>query len=454
MSNDEITVSLTSLSTQSTESINISKSSTTLGELVEFAGALLGISSPILLKEGKRLNFTNVDLNRKLSSIGINHGDLIVVASSNQESLSAPESLNASASTGGLDFSNLLNNSTNSSTSAPKFTSASSSDTNTSGLVFNIPFGLVSNISQTAPVEWDGMTLNDAIARNPKPEAFVQVLLSERHPNLFKEFNYHHPVLANRIKNARGLAEASTIWRETIQKSSLGAGLERTLAQQKEHEMNARLKTNPKDEEANKYFGEKLRKQGVQEQYESMMEQYPEAMGRVLMLYIDTEVNGKHVQAFVDSGAQNTIMSSKCADTCGLLHLLDTRFEGTAVGIGTGKILGRIHIAQIKVNDHYFPCSITVMDSDNGLGDKNMEFLLGLDMLKRHRCNIDLENSQLVFNTEHGKIVTPFLHEKDLSESKGGTKGFDYEKSNRELEKMMNDAERKGSDKNPKSENK
>lgn len=448
---DEITVSLTYLSTQSTESINVSKSSTTLGELVEFAGALFGLSDNIVLnKDGKRLNFNSVDLNRKLSSIGINHGDLIVVTSFSQGSRITPASSSTSANTGGLDFSNLLNNATNSSTSAPRASNASSSGTKSSGLVFNIPFGLVSNFAASSPVEWDGMTLNDAMARNPKPEAFVQVLLSERHPNIFKEFNYHHPVLATRIKNANGLSEAASIWRETIQKSSLGVGLERTLAQQKEHEMSMRLKTNPTDEEANKYFGEKLRKQGVQEQYESMMEQFPEAMGRVLMLYIDTEVNGKHVQAFVDSGAQSTIMSSKCAEECGLLHLLDTRFEGTAVGVGTGKILGRIHIAQMKVNGHYFPCSITVMDSDKGLGDKNMEFLLGLDMLKRHRCNIDLEHSQLVFNTEHGKIVTPFLHEKDLSESKGGTKGFDYEKSNRELEKMMNDTEMKGSDKNAK----
>lgn len=447
MSDDEITVSLTSVSTQSTESINVSKSSTTLGELCEFGGALFGLSGDIVLhKDGKRLNFTSADLNRKLSSIGIHHGDLIAVTSFNPGSLSTPVSSNASASTGGLDFSNLLNNATNSRTSAPKASNASSSGNNSSGLVFNIPLGLASNFSQSSPVQWDGMTLNDAIARNPKPEAFVQVLLSERHPNLFKEFNYHHPVLANRIKNASGLAEAASIWRETVQKSSLGAGLERTLTQQKEHEMSMRLKSNPTDEEANKYFAEKIKKQGVQEQYESMMEQFPEAMGRVLMLYIDTEVNGKHLQAFVDSGAQNTIMSSKCAEECGLLHVLDTRFEGTAVGVGTGKILGRIHIAQMKVNDHYFPCSITVMDSDKGLGDKNMEFLLGLDMLKRHRCNIDLENSQLVFNTENGKIVTPFLHEKDLSESKGGTKGFDYEKSNRELEKMMNDSVMEGSD--------
>merc|ERR1719215_120553 len=103
------------------------------------------------------------------------------------------------------------------------------------------------------------------------------------------------------------------------------------------------------DEEANSYFGKQIRQKNVEQQYYQMMEDYPESMGRVLMLYIDAYVNGHPIQAFVDSGAQNTIMSSACAEKCGLLHLLDTRFEGTAIGVGTGKILGRVHIAQLKI---------------------------------------------------------------------------------------------------------
>ena len=130
-------------------------------------------------------------------------------------------------------------------------------------------------------------------------------------------------------------------------------------------------------------------------------------------------------------------MSSKCAERCEILHLLDTRFAGTAVGVGTGKILGRIHIAQLQVENQFFPCTITVMDSEQGLGDKNMDFLLGLDMLKRHRCNIDLAKNALVFKIGNGTLETKFLHEKDLDEAKGGTKGFDAMKSNKEIEKRI-----------------
>ena len=216
--------------------------------------------------------------------------------------------------------------------------------------------------------------------------------------------------------------------------------------QSKESEMTSRLQSNPNDIEANAYFTNKLRKDNVQRQYEQMMEDYPESMGRVLMLYIHCTVNSKPLQVFVDSGAQMTIMSSACAERLDLLHLLDDRFEGTAVGVGTGKILGKIHIVDLHIGGYDFPCSITVMDSKEGLGDKNMDCLLGLDMLKRHRCCIDLGGNVLRFPL--AGLEAPFLHEKDLPVEKGGTKGFDAERENAELEARLLEIEKKEEEKN------
>jgi len=89
----------------------------------------------------------------------------------------------------------------------------------------------------------------------------------------------------------------------------------------------------------------------------------------------------------------------------------------------------------MEINGVVFQVTITVMDEKKGLGDKNMDFLLGLDMLKRHRCNINLHSNQLEFTT--GGVKTSFLHEYQLPVNKGGTMGFDAEENNKEIEEAM-----------------
>jgi hypothetical protein len=80
-------------------------------------------------------------------------------------------------------------------------------------------------------------------------------------------------------------------------------------------------------------------------------------------------------------------------------------------------------------------------------GAKEMPFLLGLDMMKRHLCQIDLEKHVLRFRIGGGGggedrgglsnyMEVPFLHEKDLDEEQGGTKGFNADQANARLEQL------------------
>lgn len=167
----------------------------------------------------------------------------------------------------------------------------------------------------------------------------------------------------------------------------------------------------PFNPEVQRRLEEAIQQKNVMENFEQALEHNPEAFGVVHMLYVHMEVNGHPLKAFIDSGAQSTIMGRSCAERCGLLRLMDRRFAGTAVGVGSATILGRVHMVPLKAGSQFFPVSITVLDQDG------MDFLFGLDNLKRHQCMIDLKTNTLRFSAAH--IALPFLSEHELPKKEG-----------------------------------
>ncbi|KAF3649052.1 putative BTB/POZ domain-containing protein-like [Capsicum annuum] len=288
---------------------------------------------------------------------------------------------------------------------------------------------MVSNAASLSSAPANDLSFKqDGSAANPS--AFQQHLRNDS--NLMAQLFQNDPELAQAVLG-NDLNRLQELLRLRHQHKSV-------LRRRQEEEM-ALLYADPFDVEAQKKIEEAIRQKGIEENWEAALEHNPEAFGTVIMLYVDMEVNGHPLKAFVDSGAQSTIISKSCAERCGLLRLLDTRYKGIARGVGQTEILGRIHVAPIKrqtlgdffpsvlalvdrvtwylmlgggrypvdlveIGNNFYPCSFVVLDSPN------MEFLFGLDMLRKHQCMIDLKDN--VLRVGGGEVAVPFLHEKDI----------------------------------------
>ncbi|KAJ6332507.1 hypothetical protein OIU77_008558 [Salix suchowensis] len=252
---------------------------------------------------------------------------------------------------------------------------------------------MVSNAAaRSAPSNNSGLNLDGSAV---DPGAFQQQLRNDS--NTMAQLFQADPELAQVILG-NDLNKLQDLLRQRHRQRS-------ELRRQQEEEF-ALLEADPFDVEAQKKIEAAIRQKGIDENWAAALEYNPESFARVIMLYVDMEVNGVPLKAFVDSGAQSTIISKSCAERCGLLRLLDQRYKGIAHGVGQSEILGRIHVAPIKIGNIFYPCSFMVLDSPN------MEFLFGLDMLRKHQCIIDLKEN--VLRMGGGEVSVPFLQERDI----------------------------------------
>jgi DNA damage-inducible protein 1 len=234
-----------------------------------------------------------------------------------------------------------------------------------------------------------GNILNNFNQQNYAKELYIQNAVKETKEKyltnkrdldaLFKK----NPQLAEAIKNGNDKVVEDYI-RNRMKE------IEKEEMKRKMEYMNL-LASDPNDPNVQKKIEEIIKQKNINENLKYAEEYLPETLFAVHMLFIHLEINKKRIIALVDTGAQSTIMSKELVEKCNLMNLVDTRYSGIAQGVGTSKIIGTIHAAQLKIQDKFLMCKITVIENPT------IGFIFGLDNMRTYRCNIDLGKNALIF---------------------------------------------------------
>jgi len=111
---------------------------------------------------------------------------------------------------------------------------------------------------------------------------------------------------------------------------------------------------------------------------------------------------GVCVEMMVDTGAQTSVISSGLAHQLGLDGRIDRSQRGTASGVGKAKIVGCIRSVGCELGNVEFLMDFIVLDTPDKI------LLLGLDLMRRYKCIVDLERDVLAFGGKGG-VEVPLL---------------------------------------------
>ncbi|EFO63562.1 DDI1-like DNA-damage inducible protein [Giardia lamblia P15] len=142
----------------------------------------------------------------------------------------------------------------------------------------------------------------------------------------------------------------------------------------------------------------------IDEDVKQVYDHYPELLvNNTNSVYIHIELNGHQDIAVIDTGAEFSTISLDTAIRCGLEDHIDKRQEGRALGVGSSRIVGKIHLVQLKYGEEYFATNFMVVESVVGT-------LLGMPFLRMHRMVIDLA----IYQIRIGDVSLPIMSDAEV----------------------------------------
>lgn len=120
------------------------------------------------------------------------------------------------------------------------------------------------------------------------------------------------------------------------------------------------------------------------------------------MLFVTCEVEGRHIDMLVDSGACSSVIPLRLVRELGLGSHLNENIQGDVSGIGSSSIVGVLEDVACQIGHVEFKLFFLVLPTTDPW------VILGLEQMKRFKCLIDLDSNNLTFGGKDG-VSVPFL---------------------------------------------
>ena len=137
--------------------------------------------------------------------------------------------------------------------------------------------------------------------------------------------------------------------------------------------------------------------------YARAMEDTPEFFVQIDMIYISCSINDNYITAFIDTGAQVSIMNLETAVKCGLYERINTKHKGTVIGVGSQESVGYVYHVEIILGQYVVPCNFMILRHGPNI-------IIGLNFMKTHKISLDMGSNLLKI----GNQEIPFLDQKDV----------------------------------------
>lgn len=126
------------------------------------------------------------------------------------------------------------------------------------------------------------------------------------------------------------------------------------------------------------------------------------------MVFVKCLIDNQEVDMLVDTGASASVMSVEMVNSLHLQSKCNHNIHGNAKGVGSSTIQGIVENVDCMIGHVEFRLFFMILEGA-------MPYcILGLDQMRRFRCNVDLDDNVLVFGGKGG-VSVPFLRKEEAT---------------------------------------